>query len=587
MAGANPKIPGGSLLTHSPHTTRRGTEFQNRQRANNNNNDREVRQQPQAPVEPQAPELPQAPALVQPQAPVQPQVPELPQAPALVQPPQAPEPPRAQRQAGEVPPVLVPQQNQIVQPPAQDQAFVTLETFQHFQNQFAILTNVINNLAVNVDNLRNMNQNNLQQNYNDNNLQQQVNYNRNNLQPLNNVVEQAAVANPIPIQPAQPANLNQPPNPVALQIPNPVLYRDNVDIKFHPFMKQNPNEWFEMLEQRFIARNVFADHDRYFNVIKNLPPDVLAKVEFLLKSLPPQDKYETLKRALIEKFSTKEETRINNFLNNTSMGTLTPSEFLEYLKATGNGFFPRNSILRVWLERLPNSISLLLDSDINVNNEHIFVRKADTIFEKLNKDKITSVNAVSSQEQIISNKLENLESKLEKFCSNICSISNSKNKNSSRAHSPFHSRSRDRSRHGSRDRSRDNSRHRFREESRDRVEHRSRNRNRDSPQYRDKYRSHDRSRNRSRDDSRLRYRDRSRDGSRENYRDKSRDKSRERSRERSPFNPPDSPYCQYHLQYGNSARKCSPPCAWEFSQPSRTKLRSKTPPRPKNYNHPS
>ena len=70
MAGANPKILDGSLLKHSPHITRRGTEFQNRQRANNNNNDRENQQQPQAPVQPQAPELPQAPALVQLRAPV-------------------------------------------------------------------------------------------------------------------------------------------------------------------------------------------------------------------------------------------------------------------------------------------------------------------------------------------------------------------------------------------------------------------------------------------------------------------------------------------------------------------------------------
>ena len=105
----------------------------------------------------------------------------------------------------------------------------------------------------------------------------------------------------------------------------------------------------------FDARNVLADHGRYINnVIKNLPADVLSKVVFLLQLLPPNNKYKTLKRALIEKFSIKEETKIENFLNNTLMGTLTPSEFLE------------NSAL-------PNSISLLLDSEFNENNEHIFL----------------------------------------------------------------------------------------------------------------------------------------------------------------------------------------------------------------------
>ena len=59
------------------------------------------------------------------------------------------------------------------------------------------------------------------------------------------------------------------------------------------------------------------------------------------------------------------------------------------------------SVLKVWLERLPNSISLLLDSEINENNKHIFVRKADKIFEKLNKDKLASANAISLEEKLI------------------------------------------------------------------------------------------------------------------------------------------------------------------------------------------
>ena len=373
MAGPS-NVPGGNRLAHSPGETRRGTAYQNRQGGSRQNlNEAQLRPQQQ---------VPQAPAL-QPPAPRQ----QVPQAPALEQP--AREQPVLQAPALEqqVPPPAVALLQQNLQPAVP--AFVTVQSFQNFELQlaqrFQALTNLLQNLStqINVNNqqLHNNNNNNLQQPIN-NNQQHQVLV---DIEPI-----------PAPIQPA----------PLVAQYPNqhllgnPLLQRDNADIKFHPFMRQNPREWFEMLEQRFAARNLMADHDRYYNVIKNLPPEILVKVEYLLKSLPPQNKYETLKRALIEKFSEKEDTRINNFLNNTSMGALTPSEFLEFLTASGNVFFPRNSILKVWLERLPNSVSLLLDTEITEENEHLMVRKADKIFEKLNKDELTSINSISVEENI-------------------------------------------------------------------------------------------------------------------------------------------------------------------------------------------
>lgn len=62
--------------------------------------------------------------------------------------------------------------------------------------------------------------------------------------------------------------------------------RYNPDFRFQPFWKVNPVEWFNLLERRFETYDVISDEDKYFNIVKNLTPDVLVKVDNILKSLP-------------------------------------------------------------------------------------------------------------------------------------------------------------------------------------------------------------------------------------------------------------------------------------------------------------
>lgn len=414
----------------------------------------------------------------------------------------------------------------------------------------------------------------------------------------------------------------------------PVNFRDNSDFKFHPFMKQNPQEWFDMLEQRFTARNITDDRDKYYNVIKNLPPDVLNKVEHLLKSLPAGKKYSKIKGSLINKFSEKEDSRLTSFLSNTKMGTYSPTEFLEFLTAKGNEFFPRQIILKIWLEGLPTSISVLLDPEITESSETKMLQKAEKIYQKFKVEcpssinMISEINSNSSEYKIVPNKLDNLGNKLDRICNSIAGISQSKQSGkaylSSRDQSydrkrsrssnqntrdKFIYRSRDHSRdyhNGPRDDSRD--RYRPRDDSRDRYRPRGNYRDDSRERYgrprnefredgRDRYKPRDNFLSRNRDISlersqhvsrpRERERIRNTSRSREKSQDKDRNSSRSSSREKSI---PARPYCWYHVEFGNKADQCTPPCSWNFqnvSNPGRSRSRSATPGRPKNWTHPS
>ena len=453
----------------------------------------------------------------------------------------------------------------LVQP---QQNFLTVEAFQNFQLQlnqnFQMLFNTMQQLSLNNNNNNNnVNQEALPQFLN-NNVGQQI-----LPQALNNNIQ--VLHNPVP---------NIPQNQAQIQVDNQVAYGnydlrfDKADIKFHPFMKHNPREWFLMLERRFEVRNVTADEDKYFNVVKNLPPEILVKVEFLLRSLPQGNKYETLKRALIDKFIENEETRINNFLSNNSIGTLRPSEFFEFLNASGSGFLPRNSILKIWLERLPSNISLLLDTEITEQKERSMIKKADKIFDKLKRDTVQTVNSLSVEEKSISQDLESiLDNKFQKFYNSIASISsNNYDDNRSRKSKYYNSQNNAKYSKESRFSSRD----------RGGAFDKMRDRSRDS--YRHRYlRSRDRTRNKSQEGNR---------GREQHYkpRDKSRDISRNRSQERS-RDKSTSPIdiCWFHTEYGRKAEKCQPPCDWEDRRRSSSRTvrsrewkRSNTPERKKN-----
>ena len=270
---------------------------------------------------------------------------------------------------------------------------------------------------------------------------------------------------------------------------------------------------------------VESDDDKYFHVVKNLTHDVLLKIDNFLESLPVDNKYLTLQQALLERYTEKEENKLDKFLNNAVMGPRTPSEFLEFLTATGANIFPRDSILKIWYERLPSYISVLLDSEVNSLNEVESVKKADKIYTKFSKDK-NSINAFSSNSEIessentVSNKLELLDQKLEKFCNTITNNYRSiydqyKNKDK------FHKN----------------------------QEHSNKHRNNSKDRY---FRSPDRGRLSSK----------SRSPSRERSFCRERFSSRDRSSSRNSRSNPKGELCYYHHTYRHKAHKCIEPCRW-------------------------
>ena len=206
------------------------------------------------------------------------------------------------------------------------------------------------------------------------------------------------------------ANTNQPSMPSASSIPvgnranfAPVttpadsllarlVIQNSSEFSFQQFWRHNPQLWFELFEQRLDSHRIVRDDDRYFNLVKNLSPDIITEMHDVLGSLPSGNKCETLKKSLLSKFVIGNREKLNKFFSNVDIGHKKPSEFLQFLFANGGSILDREAILKIWSERLPAHISLHLTDEICSANEQKLKDRADEVLVAY----ITSTNLINS-----------------------------------------------------------------------------------------------------------------------------------------------------------------------------------------------
>lgn len=104
-------------------------------------------------------------------------------------------------------------------------------------------------------------------------------------------------------------------------------------IKLAPFFDKNPDLWFIIAESQFNLHKSIKDDDRFNHTLAALPQDIALSVIDVLKNPDVTvPKYESLKKALIERQSLSNEKRLDNLLSSLNeIGDLSPSEFFRQL----------------------------------------------------------------------------------------------------------------------------------------------------------------------------------------------------------------------------------------------------------------
>lgn len=160
----------------------------------------------------------------------------------------------------------------------------------------------------------------------------------------------------------------------------------------------NVDLWFARMRSWFELHRVTADNSKFNMVVANLRSDMANHVEDLICNPPVQDRFETIRRALVSQFADSERTRIHKLLSGITLGDKKPSYLLQELRKANVG--GDDTLLKnVWMQRMPiqaqaalsiaqgtlNEVAAL--ADVAINNRGYEVNQIGTSSAKSESEK--------------------------------------------------------------------------------------------------------------------------------------------------------------------------------------------------------
>lgn len=179
--------------------------------------------------------------------------------------------------------------------------------------------------------------------------------------------EQEDGAPPVNVGGAPPVNVGgAPPVNGAAAPPNATYQIARVGVKVPPFWKPDPVLWFAQLESQFFRANITQDETKYHIVVSEIESAILAQVSDILTDITIVNKYEEIKKRLIQQFADSEEHRLRKLLKETPIGDNKPSQLLREMRDLAGKRLSDEVLKSLWLQRLPEQAQMIL-STMNEN----------------------------------------------------------------------------------------------------------------------------------------------------------------------------------------------------------------------------
>ncbi|UYV77242.1 hypothetical protein LAZ67_15000213 [Cordylochernes scorpioides] len=136
-------------------------------------------------------------------------------------------------------------------------------------------------------------------------------------------------------------------------------------IKAPEFWPNDPELWFITLESQFLLNkpSPITNDDTKFSYLSSLlPPSTAIEVREFIISPPPDNKYDALKKAIIECTADSEFKKLQQLLTQEELGDRLPSQLLRHLRQLiGESKAVSDTTLKMlWMQRLPENIQIIL-----------------------------------------------------------------------------------------------------------------------------------------------------------------------------------------------------------------------------------
>ena len=186
-------------------------------------------------------------------------------------------------------------------------------------------------------------------------------------------------------------------------------------IKIPAFWHANPALWFANIEAQFKLNKpnaITADDTKYTYLVSTLPPDIAEEVSDVITSPPSQDKYNTLKIAVIKRFTDSQQKKLQQLLNAEELGDRKPTQLLRKMKSligTSNAV-GEDLLKQLWMQRLPNNIQVVLTSQ-RMDLDKL-AELADQIMDVTSPSASAINNQSTSEVELLRKEIESLRKQL-------------------------------------------------------------------------------------------------------------------------------------------------------------------------------
>lgn len=168
-----------------------------------------------------------------------------------------------------------------------------------------------------------------------------------------------------------------------------------VRVRVPPFWPDKPAVWFAQVEAQFALSNITSDATKYFTVVGNLEPSIMAQLEDIVENPPVSNKYEKLKTELIKRLSVSQEKKVRQLLIHEELGDRKPSAFLRHLQSLAGRGVPDDFLRTIWTSRLPTGLQAIVASQASSSLEAV-AELADRVLEIAPVNPVAQVASTSS-----------------------------------------------------------------------------------------------------------------------------------------------------------------------------------------------
>ena len=104
-----------------------------------------------------------------------------------------------------------------------------------------------------------------------------------------------------------------------------------VTVKLPTFWPAQPTIWFAQAEAQFALRGISSDSTKYYHVLAALDQDTAVRISDVILNVPANDKFDSLKKRLLQTFELQETDRAEQLLilASAGLGDRTPSQLME------------------------------------------------------------------------------------------------------------------------------------------------------------------------------------------------------------------------------------------------------------------